>query len=158
MPRNTLEILGMSAVGKGKDIVDCLIEIDLNHDKYQEAFLVIKETLSRVGVKTKMTENVLYQTCHILHSQGRYYIVHFKHLFMLDGRINGLSREDIQRMNRIALLLQQWGLCTVKNPEQITELAETSHIKVVSHEDVKDWQLKPKYFMRKSTNKRNHNS
>lgn len=148
MPRNTLDILNVSAVDAESKIIDCLAEVELNQEKAGHIFLSIKETLTRIGVNTSREPKTLYQTCHILHKNGKYYIVHFKHMFMLEGHYNGLTREDILRMNRIIRLLEQWGMIKVKHPEQITELADMSHIKVVKHADVSDWSLVAKYNIR----------
>lgn len=151
-PRNTLDILEVTAVGDKQSIVDCMVEVELCEDKAKNIFLSIVETLTRIGVyvynKDKPDEKILYQTCHILHKDGRYYIVHFKHLFMLDGRNNGFHIEDVQRMNQIIRLLADWGLYKIKHPEQLTQFANMSHIKVVRHSELKEWELVPKYRMR----------
>lgn len=113
-------------------------------------FLKIKETLTRIGIASKR-ENTLYQSCHILHKRGKYYCVHFKELFQLDGRPSNISREDISRRNTIASLLEQWGLCKVE-PSDIDEFREMqiplSAIKVVSYRDKKLWNIQSKYSMR----------
>lgn len=151
-PRNTLDILNITAVGDEQSIIDCMVEVELAEGKSRDPFLSILETLTRIGVYIHRDENpndrTLYQTCHILHKNGRYYIVHFKHLFMLDGRNNGFYQEDVLRMNRIIRLLADWGLYIVKHPEQMTEFADMSHIKVVKHSEAKFWNLTPKYRMR----------
>ena len=149
MPRNTLDILKISAVCDEASIVDCMVEVQLNQDK-PGIFLGVKETLSRIGVNTRQEPNTLYQTCHILHKSGKYYIVHFKHLFMLDGHYNGFAREDVLRLNRIVRLLEQWGMVKIMHPEQVTEAADMSRIKVVKHEMSADWNLVPKYTIRPS--------
>lgn len=154
MARNTLDVLTLSAVSDEASIVNCMVEVQLNQDK-PGIFLGIKETLSRIGVNPRQEPNTLYQTCHILHKYGKYYIVHFKHLFMLDGHYNGFVREDIQRMNRIVKLLAEWNMVTVLNPDQITELADMSRIKVVKHELLPDWKLVSKYTIR--PNRAEHN-
>lgn len=154
MPRNTLDILKLSAVGQEKEITDCLVEVELDTSKARDGFFMITETLTRVGVNPKHEggepQRVLYQTCHITQRDGKYYIVHFKHFYMFEGRRNGLCREDILRMNRIIKLLEQWGMIKVKHPEQITELAELSHIKVVKHSEAANWELLPKYNVKRA--------
>jgi len=159
-PRNTLDILKLDAVGGEQDIIDCMVEVELKGGGDHDPFLSTIETLSRIGVyspKDDETEKTLYQTCHILHKNGRYYIVHFKHLFMLDGHYNGFFREDILRMNQIIRLLSEWGLYKVVHPEQITEFAEMRHIKVIKHNEVREWTLRPKYQMKHSRNKLKQN-
>jgi hypothetical protein len=123
-------------------VVDSLVEVSLLE---QEDFLKIKETLTRIGVASKK-DNTLYQSCHILHKQGKYYIVHFKELFMLDGKPSNLSEDDMSRRNTIATLLEQWGLLKVVRPEYIAELmAPISQIKIISHKEKDDWELVAKY-------------
>jgi hypothetical protein len=109
-------------------------------------FLKVRETLTRIGVASKK-ENTLYQSCHILHKQGRYYIVHFKELFALDGKPTDLSESDLSRRNAIAKLLQDWGLIKVVIQKQIEEPQPTfiSQIKIISHKEKNDWNLVPKY-------------
>ena len=115
-------------------VVDSLIEVNLLE---QEDFLKIKETLTRIGVASKK-DNTLYQSCHILHKQGKYYVVHFKELFMLDGKPSNFSDEDKARRNTIANLLEQWGLLKVVRPEYIAEqMAPISQIKILSHKERK---------------------
>jgi hypothetical protein len=123
-------------------VVDSLVEVSLLE---QEDFLKIKETLTRIGVASKK-DNTLYQSCHILHKQGKYYIVHFKELFMLDGKPSNFSEDDMSRRNTIATLLEQWGLLKVIRPEYIAELmAPISQIKIISHKEKDDWELVAKY-------------
>ena len=123
-------------------VIDSLVEVNLPE---QEDFLKIKETLTRIGVASKK-DNTLYQSCHILHKQGKYYIVHFKELFMLDGKPSNFSEEDKARRNTIANLLEQWGLLKVVRPEYIAEqMAPISQIKILSHKEKDDWQLVAKY-------------
>ena len=110
--------------------------------KEPDDFLKIRETLSRIGVASRK-ERKLYQSCHILHKQGRYYIVHFKELFALDGKETNLSENDIARRNTIAKLLSDWGLVNVKGT--ITESAPLSQIKIISFKDKDDWTLETKY-------------
>jgi hypothetical protein len=124
------------------NVVDSLVEVSLLE---QEDFLKIKETLTRIGVASKK-DNTLYQSCHILHKQGKYYVVHFKELFMLDGKPSNFSDDDICRRNTIASLLEQWGLLKVVNPNTISEkMAPISQIKILSHKEKDDWQLVAKY-------------
>ena len=123
-------------------VVDSLVEVSLLE---QEDFLKIKETLTRIGVASKK-DNTIYQSCHILHKQGKYYIVHFKELFMLDGKPSNFSEDDMSRRNTIATLLEQWGLLKVVRPEYIAELmAPISQIKIISHKEKDDWELVAKY-------------
>lgn len=126
--------------------VSSLLEIELNNP---DDFLKIKETLTRIGIASKR-ENILYQSCHILHKRGRYYCVHFKELFRIDGRTSDISVEDISRRNTIALLLEQWGLCKVvgKNDAFQKTTVPMSTIKIVSHKDKGIWTLQSKYSMR----------
>ena len=124
------------------NLIDSLVEVTLPDDK---KFLMIKETLTRVGVASRK-ESKLYQSCHILHKQGRYYIVHFKELFMLDGKTNDFSEEDMGRRNTIVKLLEEWGLIVPVNPAKIVEpQAPLSQIKIISHKEKDQWELVPKY-------------
>jgi len=107
-------------------------------------FLKVRETLTRIGVASRK-EKKIYQSCHILHKQGKYYIVHFKELFALDGKNTNLSLNDIQRRNRIIQLLSDWGLITVVNPDKISDLAPLNQIKVLSFKEKNDWTLESKY-------------
>ena len=107
-------------------------------------FLKVRETLTRIGVASRK-EKKLYQSCHILHKQGKYYIVHFKELFALDGKSANLSLNDVQRRNRIIQLLSDWGLITIKQPDIIVDVAPLSQIKVLSYKDKGGWNLESKY-------------
>ena len=109
-------------------------------------FLKVRETLTRIGVASRK-ERKIYQSCHILHKQGRYYIVHFKELFALDGKKANISLNDIQRRNRIVQLLVDWGLVTIstESQEKITDLAPLNEIKVLSFKDKGEWTLESKY-------------
>ena len=107
-------------------------------------FLKVRETLTRIGVASRK-EKKIYQSCHILHKQGKYYIVHFKELFALDGKNTNLSLNDVQRRNRIIQLLSDWGLVTIVTPEKITDLAPLNQIKVLSFKEKNDWTLESKY-------------
>jgi hypothetical protein len=107
-------------------------------------FLKVRETLTRIGVASRK-ERKLYQSCHILHKQGRYYIVHFKELFALDGKKTNLSLNDVQRRNRIAKLLSDWGLISVVQEERIEDLAPLNQIKVLAFKEKDEWSLESKY-------------
>ena len=120
-----------------------LVEVTLDQ---QDDFLKVRETLTRIGVASKK-DRTLFQSCHILHKQGRYYIVHFKELFALDGKPTDLTENDLSRRNAIANLLQDWGLVKLVNPKS-TEIPEPiflSQVKILSHKEKHDWQLVPKY-------------
>ena len=118
-----------------------LIEVTL---KSPDDFLKCKETLTRIGVASR-NEKKLYQSCHILHKQGRYYIVSFKELFMLDGKNSDFSDNDQQRRNRITKLLSDWGLVEVVNPTLIESVCSLSQIKIIPHREKSEWELIPKY-------------
>ena len=107
-------------------------------------FLKVSETLTRIGVASRK-EKKIYQSCHILHKQGRYYIVHFKELFALDGKHNNLSLNDVQRRNRIIQLLSDWGLITVVEADKITDVAPLNQIKVLAFKEKEEWTLESKY-------------
>ena len=107
-------------------------------------FLKVRETLTRIGVASRK-EKKIYQSCHILHKQGKYYIVHFKELFALDGKNTNLSLNDMQRRNRIIQLLSDWGLITVVSADKIADLAPLNQIKVLSFKEKNDWTLESKY-------------
>ena len=118
-----------------------MIEISLAEP---DDFLKVRETLTRIGVASRK-EKKIYQSCHILHKQGKYYIVHFKELFALDGKRANISINDVQRRNRIIQLLSDWDLLTVLSPENIQEIAPLNQIKVISYKEKKDWVLETKY-------------
>ena len=120
-----------------------MIEVLLNQP---DDFLKIKETLTRIGVASKK-DNTLYQSCHILHKQGRYYIVHFKELFALDGKPSNFSENDEARRNAIIKLLQEWSLLTIKKDSAIIEdlMVPVSHLKIISFKDKPNWSLISKY-------------
>lgn len=107
-------------------------------------FLKVRETLTRIGVASRK-EQKLFQSCHILHKQGRYYIVHFKELFMLDGKKANLEESDVQRRNTIATLLADWGLVEIQNKEVAVECAPLRQIKIIGYKDKSEWELCPKY-------------
>ena len=121
------------------NVVDDLIEVEL---KNSDDFLKVKETLTRIGIPSKR-EKVLYQSCHILHKQGKYYIVHFKELFALDGKNTNLSENDIARRNRIATLLGDWGLVEIRG--NTDPIAPLSQIKIISFKEKDEWVLETKY-------------
>ena len=121
--------------------MDVGIEVTLPDD---EAFLKIRETLTRCGVASKQTK-ILYQSCHILHKRGLYYIVHFKEMFKLDGKPSSLDENDIARRNTICDLLQQWGLVKVVDQAAIGKKAPMSQVKIVSYKDKANWTLVEKY-------------
>ena len=123
---------------------DNMLEITL---KQPDDFLKVRETLSRIGVASRK-EKKLYQSCHILHKQGKYYIVHFKELFALDGKETNLSENDIGRRNRIASLLSDWGLVTVLGKTE--PIAPLSQIKIIAFKEKNDWTLETKYNIGKS--------
>ena len=118
-----------------------MIEVRL---KQPDDFLKVRETLTRIGVASR-SDKKLYQSCHILHKQGRYYIVHFKELFLLDGKHSDFSENDLQRRNRITKLLSDWGLVDVVDDEQINNIASVSQIKILPHKEKNEWTLVPKY-------------
>ena len=120
---------------------DSMIEVGL---KEPDDFLKVRETLTRIGVASRK-EKKLYQSCHILHKQGKYYIVHFKELFALDGKKANLSLNDVQRRNRIVQLLGDWGLVSINSKESIADVAPLSQIKVLSYKEKGDWTLESKY-------------
>jgi|TARA_Y100000389_G_C17241916_1_gene403567 hypothetical protein len=118
-----------------------MLEVTLNEP---DDFLKIRETLTRIGVASRK-DNKLYQSCHILHKQGRYFIVHFKELFLLDGKKSNLEENDVGRRNTIATLMSDWGLLTVENKEQLRPIAPLRQIKIISFKDKDEWELCPKY-------------
>ena len=118
-----------------------MLEVTLNEP---DDFLKIRETLTRIGVASRKDQK-LYQSCHILHKQGRYFIVHFKELFLLDGKPSNLIENDIQRRNPIATLLSDWGLVTMVKPDQAQDTAPLRQIKVIPFKEKSQWELCPKY-------------
>lgn len=119
-----------------------LIQVVLNEP---DDFLKVKETLSRIGIASKK-EKTLYQSCHILHKQGKYYIVHFKELFLLDGKFSDFSEDDKARRNTIANLLHEWQLCDLVTPAKSKDpVAPLSQIKIISHKEKGEWNLVTKY-------------
>ena len=120
---------------------DKMVEVKLNEP---DDFLKVRETLTRIGVASRK-EKKLYQSCHILHKQGKYYIVHFKELFALDGKYANLTVNDVQRRNRITRLLADWGLISVVKEDAIQDIAPLNQIKVLPYKDKNDWILEQKY-------------
>jgi hypothetical protein len=118
-----------------------MVEVTLNEP---DDFLKVRETLTRIGVASRK-EKKIYQSCHILHKQGKYYIVHFKELFALDGKNTNLSVNDVQRRNRIIQLLSDWGLITVVKAEAIADVAPLNQIKVLAFKEKDEWTLESKY-------------
>ena len=118
-----------------------MIEVELREP---DDFLKVRETLTRIGVASRK-EKKLYQSCHILHKQGKYFIVHFKELFALDGKKANLSLNDVQRRNRIVQLLGDWGLVSINVKESIADVAPLSQIKVLAYKEKGDWTLESKY-------------
>jgi len=120
---------------------DQMVEVTLNEP---DDFLKVRETLTRIGVASRK-EKKIYQSCHILHKQGRYFLVHFKELFALDGKHANLTSNDVQRRNRIAQLLVDWGLVGIVSADTIQDVAPLNQIKVLSYKDKGDWILETKY-------------
>jgi len=120
---------------------DMMVEVTLSEP---DDFLKVRETLTRIGVASRK-EKKLYQSCHILHKQGRYYLVHFKELFALDGKHANLTVNDVQRRNRIARLLADWGLIAIVKEDSIADIAPLNQIKVLAYKDKNDWILEQKY-------------
>ena len=125
-----------------------MLEVSLREP---DDFLKIRETLTRIGVASRKDQK-LFQSCHILHKQGRYFIVHFKELFLLDGKPSSLLENDVQRRNTIATLLADWGLVTIMKPEMAKELAPLRQIKVIPFKEKSQWELCPKYNIGNSNN------
>ena len=126
---------------------DQMLEVVLNEP---DDFLKVRETLTRIGVASRK-EKKLYQSCHILHKQGKYFIVHFKELFALDGKHANLTINDVQRRNRITRLLADWGLISIVKEDSCVDIARLNQIKVLSYKDKGDWILEQKYNIGKKT-------
>jgi len=126
------------------DLESC-VEISL---KQPDDFLKVRETLSRIGVASRK-EKILYQSCHILHKRGRYFILHFKQLFALDGKPTDISENDVARTNAIARLLAEWGLLSLVKPDSLGATAPLHEIKIITHKEKPDWQLVTKYTIGK---------
>jgi|TARA_R100001510_G_C7580000_1_gene153347 hypothetical protein len=127
-------------------IVESLVEVRLSDP---QDFLKIKETLTRIGVSSRVG-NKLYQSCHILHKRGKYYITHFKELFALDGLPSKMCEEDVGRRNAIVGLLSEWGLCEIVEPSSCDDpVTSLRRIKILSHKNKNEWELIPKYHIGK---------
>ena len=122
-------------------MIDTLIEVELDQP---DDFLKVKETLTRIGVASRK-ENKLFQSCHILHKQGKYYIVHFKELFALDGKPTNFSENDVARRNTISNLLQEWELVKLVDSNNTDDVAPMNQIKIISYSEKDEWELIPKY-------------
>lgn len=118
-----------------------MLEVTLNEP---DDFLKVRETLTRIGVASRR-DNKLFQSCHILHKQGRYFIVHFKELFLLDGKKSNLEENDIARRNTIATLMSDWGLVSIENKQSAQPVAPLRQIKIIAFKDKDNWELCPKY-------------
>ena len=129
--------------------IEDMVEVTLGE---KDDFLKVRETLTRIGVASKK-EKILYQSCHILHKQGQYYLVHFKELFALDGKPSNITDNDIQRRNAVAKLLEEWGLVKILNPNVIEEVAPLHQIKIISFREKDDWELVAKYNIGKKINR-----
>jgi hypothetical protein len=122
--------------------IEDMVEVTLDQ---KDDFLKVRETLTRIGVASKK-EKILYQSCHILHKQGKYYITHFKELFSLDGKPTDITDNDLARRNTVANLLEDWELLKIVNKEQTKEpTVSLSQVKIISHKEKADWELIPKY-------------
>jgi hypothetical protein len=128
-------------------VVDNFIEVELPG---RESFSIIKESLTRIGIPSRK-ELKLFQTCHILHKQGKYYIVHFLEMFMLDGKESHFSEDDRLRRNRIASLLEEWGLLTIVNKELVNDKIDMNKVKIIPHGEKDKWSLVQKYTIGKRT-------
>ena len=120
---------------------DMMVEVTLNEP---DDFLKVRETLTRIGVASRK-EKKLFQSCHILHKQGRYFIVHFKELFLLDGKKSNLEEGDVARRNTIATLMSDWGLVTIQDENKAQPLSPLRQIKIIPFKDKQEWELCPKY-------------
>jgi hypothetical protein len=127
-----------------------MLEVTLNEP---DDFLKIKETLTRIGVSSKKERNTLFQSCHILHKQGRYFIVHFKELFMLDGKPSNYTEDDLARKNTIATLLSDWGLLGIVDMAKTEVKTSLRQIKIIPHREKSDWNLESKYSIGNVKNK-----
>ena len=123
------------------NVVDTFVEVKL---PTKDSFLKIKETLTRIGISSKK-DNTLYQSCHILHKQQKYYIVHFKELFMLDGKTANFGPEDVARRNTIVKLLSEWNLIEIVDSDKIDTESSLAQIKIIPYKDKENWNLVPKY-------------
>lgn len=131
------------------EALDNMIEIEIDSS---DSFNILRETLERIGIASRQ-ENTLYQSVHILHKQGRYYLAHFKEMFLLDGKPSTLTEEDTRRRNRIAALLQGWGLLTIVEPEMVVNQSDLNKIKILSKKERSDWNIVSKYSIGGSNKK-----
>ena len=131
----------MSQVAEVQWTRESMVEVKLSQP---DDFLKVRETLSRIGVASRK-EKKLYQSCHIIHKQGKYYIVHFKELFALDGKTANLTQNDVQRRNRITQLLSDWGLISIVKTDEVLDIAPLNQIKVLSYKEKGEWELESKY-------------
>jgi hypothetical protein len=129
--------------------IEDMLEVTI---KQPDDFLKVRETLTRIGVASRK-DKTLFQSCHILHKQGKYYIVHFKELFALDGKLATLSENDIQRRNTISVLLQDWSLIDIVDKEKSENKAPLSQIKILPFKEKKEWTISAKYNIGKKINK-----
>ncbi len=142
MTYRTTDLIGNDI--KHNEVIPYLVEVELPGGSQQsDAFRKIRETLTRIGVVG--SNKTLFQTCHVLHKRDRYYIVHFKAMYLIDGRENHLMRNDLARQNTIAKLLEQWGLVRLVNPDVIDVQCGLGELKILKHSDADQWTLKPKY-------------
>lgn len=132
-----------------EDLLNSFIWVTL---KEEQDFLKIKETLTRIGIASYKEPKTLYQSCHILHKQGKYAIVHFKEMFALDGKQTNFTDEDRFRRNMIANLLQEWNLCTINNPSKIESSTQSLTVKVIPFKEKNSWVLESKYSIGKQKN------
>ena len=142
----------MSELNEVQWTKDDMVEVNL---KEPDDFLKVRETFTRIGVASRK-EKKLYQSCHILHKKGQYYIVHFKELFALDGKKVNLSENDIQRRNRIVKLLSDWGLVEIVKETVVSDAAPLSQIKVIAYKDKGEWILESKYNIGKKRQTNEH--
>tara|TARA_A200000159_G_scaffold110576_1_gene103608 strand:+ start:25596 stop:26027 length:432 start_codon:yes stop_codon:yes gene_type:complete len=142
----------MSELNEVQWTKDDMVEVNL---KEPDDFLKVRETLTRIGVASRK-EKKLYQSCHILHKKGQYYIVHFKELFALDGKKVNLSENDVQRRNRIVKLLSDWGLVEIVKEAVVSDAAPLSQIKVIAYKDKGEWILESKYNIGKKRQTNEH--
>ena len=142
----------MSELNEVQWTKDDMVEVNV---KEPDDFLKVRETLTRIGVASRK-EKKLYQSCHILHKKGQYYIVHFKELFALDGKKVNLSENDIQRRNRIVKLLSDWGLVEIVKEAVVSDAAPLSQIKVIAYKDKGEWILESKYNIGKKRQTNEH--
>ena len=131
-----------------EEALDNMIEVQLPNE---DSFNILRETLERIGIASRQ-DNTLYQSVHILHKQGHYYIAHFKEMFLLDGKPSTLTEEDIRRRNRIAALLQDWGLLEILEPEKVMNQSDLNKIKILSRRERDEWNIVSKYSIGRKKN------